>query len=349
MESRGMEMIKKYSTQDCIRIMKQYEIEKINDIKMIDSSRGEEDIRHNYIIDKKYVLRMNSAKIFSEERLRNLNCLIKRYNDFGIKAPLFLNDKSGKILHEDNDVFYYVSEYLDGLVPPDELTKEQTRILINERLKLIASFAEKYRDEGFFSFMSMYSLFDLSPYDEPLGIDEKQDNLNQLVQTLRDCNEADMAEKLETLNCEIRDELLRIYKDLPRCVFQGDENWGNLIVDENYHICGLFDFNMAGTDVIVNYFANNALLEPGFLEEEYFAKFSAEWIYKKTMEAFKENTKILESNYNFSELERVAYKLYAKLVLISSYPNLKAFQYFFKNEKYNQKAREVLLYFMDGR
>ena len=29
--------------------------------------------------------------------------------------------------------------------------------------------------------MSMYSLFDLSPYDQRVGIDEKQQNLNDLI------------------------------------------------------------------------------------------------------------------------------------------------------------------------
>ena len=251
--------------------------------------------------------------------------------------------------HQDNEVFYYVSEYLDGIVPPDNLSREQTSTLVIERLKLIALFAERYKNVGLFPFMSMYSLFELSPYDELVGIDEKQDNLNQLVQVLRDCDEEQLASKIQKENLALRNKLLEFYMELPRCVFQGDENWGNMIVDENYHIQGLFDFNMAGTDVIVNYFANNALMEPRFLEEDFLDKLSAEDIFKKTIQAFQKNTKMLEEYFSFSEMEKEAYKLYARIVLISSYPNVSAFQYFIKNEKYKEKAIELLNYYVDGK
>lgn len=336
-----------YTLEKCNEIVKLYGFSNICEMKMIDSSHGDEDIRHNYILDKKYVLRVNSAKIFSEDILNDLNLLIKRYRDFGVQAPLFLNDINGTILHQDNNIFYYMSEYLDGMIPPDELTEEQTSILVKERLIMIAAFAEKYKNKGLFPFMSMYSLFELSPYDELIGIDEKQDNLNQLVQALKNCEEVDMANKLENINNSIRKQLLEIFKELPRCVFQGDENWGNMIVDENYHIQGLFDFNMAGTDVIVNYFANNALLVPGFLDEEYMNKLDAKEIFQETIKAFQKNTDVLKKHYSFSETELYAYKLYARIVLISSYPNVSAFQYFLKNEKYKEKTIHLLNYFAD--
>lgn len=56
------------------------------------------NIRYNYIIDKKHVLRINSVKVMTEERLKGLNTLIKRYNDFGLKAPYFLPMENGSYL-----------------------------------------------------------------------------------------------------------------------------------------------------------------------------------------------------------------------------------------------------------
>ena len=223
--------------------------------------------------------------------------MIHRYNDFGVRAPLFLEDPNGIILHQDNEMIYYVSEYLDGMTPSDEMSEEQEATLVRERLQLISSFAAKYKNEGLLPFMSMYSIIELSPDDELIGMDEKQ---------------------------------------------------ANLIIDEKYHIQGLFDFNMAGTDVVVNYFANNALLEPDYLDEEHMTKLSAVEIFQMTLDAFRENTKVLEAHYNFSEMEKIAYTLYARIVLTSAFPNVCAFRYFLQKEEYKEKAKVLLGYFADS-
>ena len=99
--------------------------------------------------------------------------------------------------------------------------------------------------------------------------------------------------------------------------------------------------------MIVNYFANNALLEPSFLDEEYMNKLDAKEIFQETIKAFQKNTDVLKKHYSFSETEMYAYKLYARIVLISSYPNVSAFQYFLKNEKYKEKTIQLLNYFAD--
>jgi len=51
------------------KLLNMYGITAFDNFTMIDSSHGDSDIRHNYIIDKKYVLRVNSAKVMSEERI----------------------------------------------------------------------------------------------------------------------------------------------------------------------------------------------------------------------------------------------------------------------------------------
>lgn len=64
----------------------------------MDSSHGETDIRRNYLIDRKYVLRVNSAPVMTEARLAELNTLIGRYRAFGLEAPLFLKAADGRFL-----------------------------------------------------------------------------------------------------------------------------------------------------------------------------------------------------------------------------------------------------------
>ena len=57
------------------KLLSKYGIVSFDNFTMIDSSHGDTDIRHNYIIDKKYVLRVNSAKVMGEERIKELNTL----------------------------------------------------------------------------------------------------------------------------------------------------------------------------------------------------------------------------------------------------------------------------------
>ncbi len=111
--------------------------------------------------------------------------------------------------------------------------------------------------------MGMYSLFDLAPYDIPAGKDEKQQNFESLCKTLLEIGETALTERLQARHTMIREKIRSVYKDLPRCVFQADENLSSVLVDENRHLAGLIDFNMAGTEVIVNQFAN---LGGGFKE-----------------------------------------------------------------------------------
>ncbi|MGN1344312.1 MAG: hypothetical protein ACI4U3_07010, partial [Traorella sp.] len=94
-------------------ILNQYGIESFQNAEFIDSSHGDNDIRHNYMIDKKYVLRVNNAKVMKEERINELNTLITRYHNFGLKTPSFIlnNNQNYIIEYKGNDC--YLSEYLD--------------------------------------------------------------------------------------------------------------------------------------------------------------------------------------------------------------------------------------------
>ena len=241
-------------------LLRLFGADSVQTVEFTDSSHGDSDIRHNYLIDRKYVLRINSAPVMTDRRLEELNRLIERYREFGMHAPKFLKAKDGRFIVERDGNICYLSEYLDETVADDvkdgclEELRTQSRIFI-------ARFAEKYRNVDLTDTVSMYSIFDLSPYDklDGLEIDDKQDNFNHLTADLQKAGEYALAERLVQENERIRRELRSFYKELPRCVFQGDENFSNLCVDENRRISGLFDFNMSGTEVIANYLANAAL------------------------------------------------------------------------------------------
>ena len=50
-----------------------------------------------------------------------------------------------------------------------------------------------------------------------------------------------------------REKLQEIYADLPTSIFQADLNLTNVLLDDNGNFVGIFDFNLCGKDVFLNY------------------------------------------------------------------------------------------------
>ena len=337
--------ISKESSQynQVLDLLQQFQIHNAEKVEFVDSSQGEDDIRHNYIIDKKYVLRLNSAKVMTEERLTELNTLIERYRSFGMKAPLFLKAENGSFVVEQDGKNCYLSEYLD--LPLAEDVKFRCREdLIRQRLVFISRFAQTFKNVDLVETVSMFSIFDLAPYDRLSGldIDEKQENLNQLVDDLTQAGYVELAQKVNAKNEELRRQLKPIYKNLPRCVFQGDENFSNLCVDENDQIVGLFDFNMSGTEVIANYLANNAFMGHFCYEDEILDKHTPEEVQQILLGAFQRSTALIREHYSFTEQEFSAYHIYGKIAMISAYWNSSTFGEYLKQEKYKDKIVTII-------
>ena len=342
--------ISKESSQynQVLDLLQLFNIHSAESIEYVDSSQGEDDIRHNYIIDKKYVLRLNSAKVMTEERLTELNTLIERYRSFGMKAPLFLKAENGSFVVEQDGKNCYLSEYLD--LPLAEDVKFRCREdLIRQRLVFISRFAQTFKNVDLVETVSMFSIFDLAPYDKLSGldIDEKQENLNQLVADLTQAGYVELAQKVNAKNEELRRQLKPIYKELPRCVFQGDENFSNLCVDENDQIVGLFDFNMSGTEVIANYLANNAFMGHFCYEDEILDKHTPEEVLQILLGAFLRSTVLIREHYSFTEQEFSAYLLYGKIAMISAYWNASTFGEYLKQEKYKDKIAAIIELVLD--
>ena len=289
------------------------------------------------------MLRLNSAKVMTEERLTELNTLIERYRSFGMKAPLFLKAENGSFVVEQDGKNCYLSEYLD--LPLAEDVKLRCREdLIRQRLVFISRFAQTFKNVDLVETVSMFSIFDLAPYDKLSGldIDEKQENLNQLVADLTQAGYVELAQKVNAKNEELRRQLKPIYKELPRCVFQGDENFSNLCVDENDRIVGLFDFNMSGTEVIANYLANNAFMGHFCYEDEILDKHTPEEVLQILLDAFHQSTALICEHYSFTEQEFSAYHIYGKIAMISAYWNTSAFAEFLQQEKYKEKIAAII-------
>ncbi len=319
-------------------ILRNYGINTVSYIQLIDSTRNADDIRLNYIIDKKYVLRFCNDPAITENRLSELNRLVGRYHDAGIVCPGFIAQKNGKYLHDKTPLKYYLSEFID-LRLASEVNLKDAKSLEKEITDSVAMFAERYRNIDLSSTFGMYSLFDLAPYDKEIGIDEKEDNFNELIVCLHEISQNDLANRLNTRHKDVREKIKAIYTDLPRCVFQADENFSNVLIDNNEHFVGFIDFNMAGTEVVVNQLANLA----GFdFDEENHSPAGALNRLNRAVTSYRENAERMLRIYHAEEEERQAMPLYAWIVMVCQWPIFCFFRNGLKNNELRDEITELL-------
>ncbi len=310
--------------EELLSLLSLYGVEAAENVGLMDTSHDEQDIRWNYIIDRKYVLRLTNAPEMTEERFADLNRLIGRYGEFGLRCPAFIQGTDGLFFHSWGQLQVYLSEYIDLPVAEDvELTEAEKNALRREVVLSIARFMERYKGVDLIPTMGMYSLFDLCPYDVPVGIDEKQQNLNNVCAALEKAGERALAQKLAAKNEEVRARLLKVYRSLPRCVTQGDENFSNVLLNEAHGLAGLIDFNLSGTDVCVNLIANNADFELDIMDDkpldDPFAALEAALV------SYRRNASMLLAVYHATDTERAALSDYAWIALAAQYPYACAF------------------------
>ena len=307
-----------------------YGISSVDDYKVIDSTNGD-DFRLNIIIDKKYVLRINNA-VMTEERLASIDRLCARYRAIGLMAPRLYKNKSGAYITPLGEKIVYLSDYID--LPTENECDCDHRQIRREVLSSIGVFSKRYSGVDLSPVNSMWSIIDLAPLD--VDVDEKQENLLLLVRTLREMQEDALANRVIAFNEAARARIRAVYKQLPRCVIQGDLNSTNILVRDN-HFAGLIDFNMAGTEVNVNHFCAETNEE---LTDEAFAASSADALYENWIARQDENMALILQEYELSELETKAMDDYRSICLISQYPNVLAYLDFLKQDK--AKAIQLL-------
>ncbi len=300
----------------------------------VDTSRGDNDRRLNYILDEKYVLKVHSVSSIWEERLQEIARLIERYRSIDVYCPRIIPALDGKLScqFEICGVPHtcFVEECAIYPVCPDELNLDRKEVLAH-----VGKLAARYSGVDLSPIRSMWSIIDLAPLD--VDIDEKQENSNLLQDALKDAGYTDLAADVQKLNERTREVIKKDYLSLPRCVYQGDLNPSNLLhLDE--HFVGLIDFNMAGTDVNINVFANETNWFP---EEEEFDEMSVGEITHKIDSEQAELLPAIFENYTMNDLEKRLFPYYKRISDLFQWPNVCSFQKWLKEDA--RKAKCIAL------
>ena len=317
--------------QTITEIIKKFGLAFTDITKEVDTSHGDDDRRLNYILDDKYVLKVHSARSMWELRLQEIQRLIDRYRSIGVYCPRMIPTLDGTLscVYEINGVPHtcFVEEFAIYPVCPDELTLDRTEVLAH-----VGKLAAKYSGVDLSPIRSMWSIIDLAPLD--VDVDDKQENTNLLCDALKAAGHPDLAAQVNVLNEQMRAVIEKDYLALPRCVYQGDMNSSNELHQDG-HFVGLIDFNMAGTDVNINVFANETNWFP---EETEFDNMTIDEILRRIDTEQAELLKVIFENYTMDELETRLFPYYKRIADLFQWPIVCFFKKWLKEDSRKEKC-----------
>ena len=300
-----------------------------------DTSHNDEDKRLNYILDDKYVLKINSTVAMWESRLQEIHRLISRYRSIGVYCPDLLPTLDGTLSYtwqkDEKEYTCFVEEY--AIYPVLDWGTEHDRKEVIEHLGV---FASKYTGVDLSETKSMWSIIDLAPLD--VDIDEKQENTNALTEALRKNGYTNLAVQVDNLNTMLREKIMAVFADLPRCVYQGDLNSTNELYHGG-HFVGLIDFNMAGTDVNINVFLNETNWFP---EDAEFDSLSVEEIIAKQDTEQYDALSVILRHYKLSDIEKYALPYYKRIADMFQYPNVCSMVEWLSNDARKDKCAALI-------
>ncbi len=300
-----------------------------------DTSHNDDDKRLNYILDDKYVLKINSLITMRETRLQEIHRLITRYRSIGVYCPDFIPTLNGSLSYawqkDGKEYTCFVEEY--AIYPVLGWHTEHDRKEIVEHLGILAT---KYTGMDLSETKSMWSIIDLAPFD--VNIDEKQENANALINVLRNNGYDKLANRVDAFNAMLREQIMVVFDKLPRCVYQGDLNSTN-VLHKDGHFVGLIDFNMAGTDVNINVFLNETNWFP---EEVEFDRLSISEIIAKQNSEQHNMLSVILKHYTLNDDEQYAMPYYRRIVDMFQYPNVCLMIEWLGNDIRKDKCAELI-------
>lgn len=226
------------------------------------TSRSDTDFRETIIAEwssgEKIVIKLSDNDFTYPDRIEAWKKCAAEYRRLGYYCPEILYSRNGdfpSVEYKGHKCVAYAEEYSRyPIIERTDNTKESSAF--KERY-MGAAFAMTARiaaeRHSFTDYPSGYCLFDrFCPSDATDEVLEVALDWKKHADTLP-------GEFHEQVNriwqrwTDNRSELEQIYRKLPTSVFQADLNSSNILLDESGNFVGVIDFNLCGSDVLLNY------------------------------------------------------------------------------------------------
>lgn len=250
--------------KDLIRAFQLFFEELPVEYEIKNTSHGESDFREAVIAQwnngEKYVLKFTDNDFTFSEKIKMWQRCAGEYRKLGYYCPEILASKEGdfpRVSYKGHNCVVYAEEFCKYMIADEFCGKEkEERAIFHKKWTeasclMTAKVAAKYFD--FTDYLSGYCLFEtFCPSEEMDEVLENALEWKKYAETLPEKFQPQI-ERIWQHWIENRRELERIYPQLPTSVFQADFNTTNLLVDGEGNFVGVFDFNLCGKDVFLNY------------------------------------------------------------------------------------------------
>ncbi len=233
-------------------------------VHLIDTSRGDSDFRATFIVEtdsgSKYVLKLAENDFTFPEKIAVWQRTAEEYRKLGYYCPRILRDFSGSfpvVVYRGHRCAAYAEEFSPYHPVEDRFSEDFGR---NDELynsykrdiwRMTARVASQYFD--YTEFPSAYCLYEtFCPSDKTDEVLENAMNWKEYADGLPQQFQ-NQIRRIWRLWTDNRALLEPIYKNLPTSVFQADLNASNILLDDDGRFVGVYDFNLCGRDVFLNY------------------------------------------------------------------------------------------------
>lgn len=233
-------------------MLRLYGLETPQKLAVHDTSHGANDLRMVYVLESpeigKLVIKITRNAFSTPERVRGWVELIEHYNHLGIYCPRILRNRNGEYSAFIDGYLVYAEEYMAHDLASEREDSLNYEPRLYESIGLVAA-----NPAPLVPWNTAFCLFD--KFDKT---DEYDENLECAIM-VRDLYANQIPEYAERVNklfleyCHRRERFEPLYRVLPKAVFQGDLNRSNILVNDTGGFAGLIDFNLSGTETILNY------------------------------------------------------------------------------------------------
>ena len=289
------------------------------EIRIINSSKGDLDFREailcTFADQNKLVIKLAHNDFTFSEKVKMWQKTAETYRQMGYYTPAILSDLHGNfpmVNYKRHPCVAYAEEYAPFLsadsVCLDVRIKEE-----NERCVWLMTARIAAAHLNHTEYPSGYCLFDVFCAGDET--DEVLENAHSWIEYARTLPSEvqEQVERIWHLWETNRIALKPLYKTLPTSVFQADLNPSNILLNNNGSFVGIYDFNLCGKDVFLNYLFRETYCK-GFEEER-------QMLYKRL--------KLVSEIYSFHTCEKEAVLLLyrcLKPLWINKLERLKSFE-----------------------
>lgn len=285
------------------------------------TSHGDNDFREALFVDlgnEKIVVKLASNGFTDEKHLALWERIAKEYRDLGYYCPQFIRALDGTfptIMYKDRNCIAWGEEFskyrsaeelISDKFADTKLVKDGWYTFLEDAMIMDAEVASCHFD--YTDLPSAYCMFELfDPDDERDETTEDAKKWLAIAKTLPE-KYSDRVERIWNNWLEARRELEKIYHQLPTSVFQADINETNVLLDEDGRFKGVYDFNIGGREVYINYIVRQAPYVSTAETHERWGE--ADTFLNRVLHALD----IAKKVYSFSDLEKKAAPLLYKCI-----------------------------------